>query len=290
MAVEVNFEDVYAGLLQRLLASRLREVNGRTGAGVRLLPAAESFVLDLSDQRLPVPGLRRTYARTAAAEVAWFLMGSRDVTWLRKYAPIWDKFVEEDGVTVDSAYGYRWRNHFGRDQLGDAIRALVNDPSDRRVFVSAWDPAQDGLGRAAKNVPCPVGFTLSIVDNHLNSSLLIRSSDVFVGLPYDVMGHAILMDCVASEIRERRRHGTMGRLLLGTMHVTLAHPHLYECHWEMAKVCVDGPRLGQPNTQLLGWASYDVCAKPEAFVDGYKQLHPWTAQPSLPNFKPEVVQ
>jgi thymidylate synthase len=176
-------------------------------------------------------GIRKTWPKTAAAEIAWFLLGRKDVDFIRSYAPIWDKFVEEDGQTVEAAYGYRWRNHFGRDQIDDAIKTLVSNKTDRRVFISAWDPGVDGLGVPSKNVPCPVGFTLSITDDKLNSTLLIRSSDVFVGLPYDVMGHALLMTAILASIRhESVSHG---RLQLGKMHVTLAHPHLYEPHLDM---------------------------------------------------------
>jgi hypothetical protein len=27
------------------------------------------------------------------------------------------------------------------------------------------------------------------------------------------------------------------------MHVTLAHPHLYEVHWDMAETCFSGPLI-----------------------------------------------
>ena len=252
-----QFHEVYPDLLEELLASPLVEVNARTGSEIRMLPGPTSFKLDMTDQLLPVCGVRRLYPRTAAAEVAWFVRGEQSVGWLEKYAAIWKKFVEDDGDTILAAYGYRWRRHFGRDQLADAVQALRDDPTNRRVYVTAWDAASDGLtAKGQRNVPCPVGFTLSVIGGLLHSALLIRSSDVFVGLPYDVMGHAMLMAALAASI------GLMG---LGTMHVTLAHPHLYAKHYEMARECL-GQNVVPDKPKLLSWNLASVEADPDGYV------------------------
>lgn len=261
------FRETYEELLMGLLRRGHLETNARTGAAIRVADPC-SFTLDLSDGRLPVCGIRRTYPRSAAAEVAWFLQGRKEVDFIRKYAPLWDKFVEDDGRTVAGAYGHRWREHFGRDQVWDAIQALDANPSDRRVFISAWDPGQDGLGRPSKNVPCPVGFTLSITGGRLNSTLLIRSSDVFVGLPYDVMGHALLMQAVLSSLnvlRLGRASHSPQPLSLGCMQVSLAHPHLYEVHREMA----EGALAACPSDETIlmpDWGVKRIVSLPDAYV------------------------
>lgn len=275
-----SFHHIYHDLLAQLMGEHVPiEVNKRTGEKVRILAGGHSFKLDLSPGRLPVTGTRRLYPRSAAAEVAWFLSGSRDVTWLQKYAPLWDKFVEDDGRTIDAAYGYRWRHHFGRDQVGAAYWALKADPSNRRVLVSAWDPGYDGLGaEGQKNVPCPACFTLSVVDGRLHSTLLIRSSDVFVGLPYDVMGHALMMDCFAESLGYD----------LGVMQVSIGHPHLYEPHWEMAETCLDDvePVLSSP--RLPNWTLNQVEADPDEYVARVLKLSKAVSWPTF-NPKPEVV-
>lgn len=276
-----KFERAYDDLLCGLLESPFREVNQRTGAEIKMLPGGCSFKLDLTDQRLPVTGSRKLFPHVAAAEVAWFIKGEQDVTWLRNYAKIWDKFTEDDGKTIEAGYGYRWRRHFGRDQLGLAVDALRTNPTDRRVWVQAWDPAGDGLGaKGQKNVPCPVGFTFSLIDNALHSSLFIRSSDVFVGLPYDTMGHAMLMAVVGASV---------GATCMGTMHVTLAHPHLYEHHYGMAEHCVrEGPTVvEQPG--LYAWDLKRVEADIDGFVWAYRKAAQAVAWPDY-NPRPEVVQ
>jgi thymidylate synthase len=282
-----GFRGIYEEILWKTLRRGHEERNERTGHTVRVYPLGPvSFSIDLGeDNTLPVVGNRKTFPATAAAEVAWMLMGTRDASFMLKHARVvWEKFVEPlhdyadnsypdhpiEFQGVKAAYGFRWRKHFGRDQLSLAVQALIRNPSDRRIWVSAWDPAEDGLGATGQlNVPCPVGFTLSIVDGRLCSALTLRSSDLFVGLPYDVMGHAMLMAVVAATLK----------IELGFMHFTLAHPHLYDSHFEFAEesMLVHGRRA---KVALVRHDLQVVEKDPEAFVALYKargQDEPWPA-------------
>lgn len=284
------FYDVYGALLAWTFQAPV-EANERTGTRVRVGRGGTAFRVDLSDGLLPTIGFRKTFPKSAAAEVAWYVRGEQDADFIRKYAPLWDKFVEplvkrEDLFNGDemmegvkSAYGYRWRRHFGRDQLRLAVEALRKDPSDRRVYVSAWDPAEDGLGaQGQRNVPCPTSFTFSVTGGELHSSLFLRSSDVFVGLPYDVMGHALLMDAVAHELRIRP----------GVMHVTLAHAHLYESHWELtAEALKQEPVV--PAMQLPGWSLSQVERDPHDYVQRYAEEAKQFQWPAY-SPRPEVIE
>lgn len=277
----IPFYDAYAAVLAWVLHGPV-ETNARTGVRVKVGRGGTSFRVDLSEGVLPTVGFRKTFPRSAAAEVAWYLQGTQDATFIRKYAPLWDKFVEElpsRVVGVKAAYGYRWRSHFGRDQIRLAVEALRKDPSDRRCYVSAWDPAEDGLGKLGqRNVPCPAAFTFSALGEELHSSIVLRSSDVFVGLPYDVMGHALLVDAVARELGLRP----------GVMHVTLAHAHLYESHWDMAAEMLRQEPV-VPELPLPGVALSGIEADPDGYVlsvAAEAKRHEWPAF----NPKPEVIE
>ncbi len=226
MSFSIAFHDTYRHLLTWLLSDACSEQrNARTGHAVKVGRGGTSFRIDLHDRILPTCGLRKTFPKSAAAETAWYVHGEQKITWMRRHAPLWDKFVEADGETIKAAYGYRWRHHFGRDQIALAIDALRRDSTDRRVYISAWDPREDGLGALGqRNVPCPTNFNLFILDGELHSALYLRSSDVLVGLPYDVMGHAYLMDAIATTLD----------VSVGVMHVTLGHAHLYDEHYAIA--------------------------------------------------------
>lgn len=287
MLSPVRFNWVYVQLLHELLCSTSEEVNERTGVKIKVLQGGQSFKLDLSDGMLDVLGTRKLWPHVGAAEAAWFLSGERDLSWFQKYSKAWDKFVEEDTSPpiVANAYGYRYRNHFGRDQIQGAIDSLRKNPTNRRVMVCAWDPSADGFDVPSKNVPCPTNFTLSVVGGRLHSAYFLRSSDVFVGLPYDVFTHTVLMSAIAESLG----------LPLGTLHITMAHPHLYESHWEMARGVVNewdslGPqgRAALERYELPMWSVEDILEDKDAFVQQVRAAAVTMDWPSF-NPRPDVI-
>lgn len=260
-----QFNGEYRRLLWSLLSDdwSVEELNQRTGHNVRSMRFGCTLYVDMTSGDLPLIDCRKTFPRSAAAETAWYVLGTQDPAFIDQYAKrMWDKFKEQDG-SVHAAYGHRWRRAFGRDQLNLAVQALRKNPSDRRVWVSAWDAGQDGLGaEGQKNVPCPVGFSLSIVDGKLNSTLVIRSSDVFVGLPYDVMGHAMLMAAVRAELDQLDP-------AFGVMTVSIAHPHLYDSHYEMAREALES-QATMPTIPLIDARLSAIEQDPHGFVRAWQ--------------------
>lgn len=261
-----QFAEIYYGYLNQVREFGVIETNKRTNSRIMLLAGGSSFKLSLIDGVLPTCGLRLTRPWVAAAELAWFLRGEQETTWVSHYTSIWDKFAQKDKAGrsyVEAAYGYRWRTYFGRDQLFDAMDALVSDPSNRRVMVCAWDPKFDGTPHGPRtNVPCPTHFTLSIQAGHLCSSLFLRSSDLFVGLPYDVMNHCMLMAAFARELG----------VPVGWVQFTMAHLHLYESHWAMADQAVKLSEFVVPNMPLdAGFSLRGIQDRPDEFVGAVRQ-------------------
>lgn len=300
----MTFQETYHALIVRLLDDAVSEVNARTNHTIRALPGGVSFEIDLSYCLLPVCGQRKTWPHVSAAELAWCLQGHNHIDWLRRHTKVWDDFADVtpcaecggDGMTspvdddassscrncggtgrtywLEAAYGNRWRNTFGRDQLECGINALRRDPSNRRVWISSWDPSEDRFddsetGIKQKTVPCPVGFTLSVMENKLNSSFMIRSSDVFMGLPHDVMRHSLLMAAVAQDL-------DVG---LGIMRVNLAHPHLYDSHWTMAANMLEQPII-EPGIILPPIGTKWIENNPDKYVETMKECAKYAQWPA----------
>lgn len=229
----VTMMQAYRSLFSELSDQGVEELNDRTKTKIMMLRGGHSFKLNLNN-RIPIAGNRKFYPHIAAAETAWQFMGTKDPAFILKKAPkLWSKFVENG--ELKTAYGYRWRKAFGRDQLELAVKELRDNPTNRQIWVQAWDPSNDGLGgEQPKNIPCPIGFAISRYKNshvdELHMSVFIRSSDVFVGLPYDVMSYALTLDAIAATV------GCIPK----TIHFTLAHPHLYEPHWDAVTACTVG--------------------------------------------------
>lgn len=270
--------EAYRGLMTELHHHSVVETNARTNTRIKLLRGAWAFRLDLLSGRLPVPGNRKYFPHVAAAEVAWQLLGTKDPSFIMRHAPkVWGKFIE-DGE-LKTAYGYRWKEHFGRDQLDMAVRELVENPSNRQLYVSAWDPSSDGLGgKQPLNIPCPVGFAISRFIDDLHMSVHVRSSDTFVGLPYDVMGYALMLDAIAAETGCRP----------ATLAFTLAHAHIYEPHWQMNDKSVGTTWVTGCEPNLPGWSISRIVADPDGYVEVVKGLAKRVGSNSW-NPLPEVV-
>lgn len=289
-----GFYEQYKRLMGLLLSHGVTDRNERTGHDIRVLRGGYSFAIEMEPGVIPVPGTRKVWPRSAAAEVAWWTTGSQSVGFISKYAPLWDKFTEDDGDTIAAAYGYRWKEHFGRDQLALAVDQLYKDPSDRQIIVCAWDPASDALGAAAKkNVPCPLLFHLNSLPvmgrrREVCMQVLKRSTDCFVGLPYDVLGYALLQQAIVTELNERANK-LINRWVLGTLTFHMDHPHLYDSHFQATRDMLRAkhdfiePRM--PKT----WSLSSIEKAPDMYVEHVGVIQKKMAQPAF-DYKPEVIE
>ncbi len=219
------YDQIYKDILKKLLTEGIREVNERTGHEVASLPGV-NFSIDLEKDGFPLLTLRKIPIKMFVAEQLWFIAGLRKPgDFLRDYTKIWDSFTNP-GDTLTVAYGYRWRKHFGRDQLGMLVSLLEKEPSSRHGVVVTWDPSSDGLGDVKKaNVPCPYTFTVNILGGRLNLHNMVRSNDMVLGNPADVAGFALLQCILAQRLGVRP----------GVYTHSISHAHIYDIHYEAAE-------------------------------------------------------
>ncbi|MDP3661415.1 MAG: thymidylate synthase, partial [bacterium] len=220
-----KFDEIYQGLVRRIMTEGVAEVNQRTRHETRAIPGMH-FSVDIEKDGFPLLTLRKIPIQMFVAEQLWFISGGRKPEdFLREFTKIWDDFTNP-GDVVTVAYGYRWRKHFGRDQLGLLVKLLEKDPSSRHGVVVAWDPAGDGLGGAIKkNVPCPYSFTVNIIGGRLNLHNIIRSNDVILGTPSDVAGFALLQCILAQQLGVRP----------GIYSHSISNAHIYDTHYFAAE-------------------------------------------------------
>ncbi len=228
METKLNEFDIqYRALLKKILDIGYAEKNERTGHVCQALPG-ETIKIDLS-QGFPLLSLRKIPLKIFIAEQIWFLTGQKDLAFLQKFTKIWDDFSESDN-SVSSAYGYRWRQHFGRDQIKGLIDLLQREPSSRHGVILMWDASDDGLanGTKKKNVPCPYTFTVQIIGGRLHLHLIIRSNDMILGNPHDTAGFALLAHLLAEKLK----------VPVGFLTISISNAHIYDIHFESARVLV----------------------------------------------------
>ncbi|MBU1132357.1 thymidylate synthase [Patescibacteria group bacterium] len=217
-----QFDELYKAGVLKIMNEGYDEYNERTGHTCKVIPGM-TFELDLG---FPLLTLRKIPLKIFAAEQIWYIMGSeKPEDFVNKFTGIWKDFTEEDG-TVPAAYGHRWRQAFGRDQLGMLVKHLKDQPGSRHGVVITWDPREDGLGgeKSKKNVPCPYTWTANIIGNKLHIHSIVRSNDMMLGCPHDVAGFALLLAILAAKIGVKP----------GKLTHSISNAHIYDTHYQQA--------------------------------------------------------
>jgi thymidylate synthase len=246
-----TYDIIYKNLLERILNEGFREKNNRTGHEVAAIPGAH-FSLDIEKDGFPLLTLRKIPIKMFVAEQIWFISGARKpADFLREFTKIWDAFTNPaDVVTV--AYGYRWRKHFGRDQLGLLVKHLKNDLTSRHGVIITWDPSSDGLGGTGKkNVPCPFAFTVNVIGGRLNLHNIVRSNDMVLGFPADVAGFALLQCILAQKLGVKP----------GIYSHSISNAHFYDNQYDAVKEMLSRTNDHKPIHLTLPKNAYDRAEK-----------------------------
>lgn len=139
----------------------------------------------------------------AIVEVIGILNGRRDSGYLNFFNPVLSRY-SGNGTEYQGAYGFRLRLNAGFDQLERAANALRANSEGRQVVLQIWDPATDfptNSGEpAAPDIPCNICSLLKIRQGKLEWSQIMRSNDIFRGLPYNFVQFMTLQEVLAGWI------------------------------------------------------------------------------------------
>jgi thymidylate synthase len=234
-----NLEETqYLALLSDLLASEVKE--DRTGVGT-LSQFGSILKFSLEGGQIPLLTTKRVFFRGVVEELLFFIRGDRDSKKLEeKGVKIWTgnttrEFLDNRGLKdyeegdIGPMYGVQWRNFggthdpgFGVDQLQQAFDTIKNNPTSRRIIVSAYNPVEKHLGCLE---PCHMMFQFNVRDDKLDCLFYMRSIDTFLGLPFNIASYAILTHLMAKATG----------LKAGNLVFQGGDTHLYKTHIEQAK-------------------------------------------------------
>lgn len=168
---------------------------------------------DLSES-FPLLTTKDVFWRGVAEELIWFVKGETNAKLLSdKKIRIWDgnasrEFLDKIGLTereewdLGPVYGFQWR-HFGAeyktmhdsyegtgyDQLKAMIKTLKEDPSSRRILLSAWNPA--AIDKMALP-PCHILSQFYVSNGKLSCQMYQRSCDLGLGVPFNIASYSLL--------------------------------------------------------------------------------------------------
>ena len=172
---------------------------------------------------LTVPSRKLNYA-FMAAEAYWILTGDNRVSSIAPYNQRIAQF-SDDGETFFGAYGPKIRS-----QLEYVVRKLTEDRDTRQAGLTLWRENPP----PTKDVPCTVAMWFQIRGSELNCHVFMRSSDMWLGIPYDVFNFSMVAYYVCSLLNSAQPW-----LSPGTLFLTAASSHLYMENVDAAIECVN---------------------------------------------------
>jgi thymidylate synthase len=159
-------------------------------------------------------------------EAMWMLAGRNDGEFLDYYIKDFSKkFGNQNGIITD-AYGYRWRQQFGHDQLLEIIQQLKQDLTTRQAVLQMWDDDLQAKGPK----PCNLVATFRIRKDKLDMTVFNRSNDLIWGCcGANAVHFPILQEYIASMVGVK----------MGEYWQVTTNLHLYQEHIEMLGNCIE---------------------------------------------------
>ena len=235
----------YQNILQDILLEG-KEKGDRTGTGT-ISVFGKQIRHDMSEG-FPLLTTKKMAVKTMMTELKWFLKGDTNIKYLvDNNCHIWDgdaykAYSHKDKLTqkefiqkiksdwkfarnygdLGPIYGKQWRNWDGKDQIKELIKNIKENPTSRRLMVSAWN-----VGELEDVVlpPCHYGFQCYVNDGKLSLMWNQRSVDTFLGLPFNIASYGTLLLLLCQETN----------LEPGELIGNLGDTHLYKNHTEQAE-------------------------------------------------------
>jgi len=247
-SVFLHDEYQYLNLIREIIEKGVAS-DDRTGVGTLAL-FGTTMRYDLR-KSFPLLTTKRVFWRGVLEELLWFVKGDTNGKHLSdKGVKIWDgngsrEFLGKRGLPhreegdLGPVYGFQWR-HFGAkyvdmhadysgqgvDQLADCIHKIKHDPTDRRILLSAWNPAD--LNEMALP-PCHMFCQFYVANGELSCLMYQRSADVGLGVPFNISSYALLT-CMMAQVCG---------LKPGEFIHNMGNTHVYKNHVEPLKTQLD---------------------------------------------------
>lgn len=243
----------YLDLLADVLENGKRK-SDRTGTGT-VSVFGRQLRFDLSEG-FPLVTTKRIHLKSVIHELLWFLSGRTNIRYLQENGvTIWDAWADDHG-NLGPVYGAQWRSwdvpesDYGPpiDQIWEIIDSIKSNPDSRRHLVSAWNVSDI---RYMKLPPCHFAFQFYVEDGKLSCMFSMRSTDVFLGLPFNIASYALLTHMIAQQCD----------LEVGELIYSGGDVHIYENHIE--QVVEQLTRTPKPLPQLV------IKRKPHS-INGYQ--------------------
>lgn len=198
----------------------------------------------------PLLTTKRVFFKGVVEELLWFLRGSVNSKELEeKGVNIWKgnssrEYLDANGFNdyeegyLGPIYGFQWRNFNGKvDQLRYLLEEM-NKENSRRILLNAWNPCQ--LNEQALP-PCHLLYNFYKGNNNdISCMMYMRSSDLFLGLPFNIASTALFTYIIAKVCGYNLRE----------IALSLCDCHIYEEHLEAVDIQLKRTPLSFPQLKI----------------------------------------
>ena len=184
-----SMNDIYRQLCGKI------SVQGREAAGTKEILNGGFTLLDITDN---IATARTGHSLPyMLGGLAWYFTGREDVEFISKFSPFRER-IGGDGVTNRPAYGAIAFNRYGFDQVAQVIDTLERDPYSRRAVIDFDVPNPERF--ETKDDIRAIALVFELRDGKLDCTGIMRSDDVWLGTPYDVVFFTELQKHIANEL------------------------------------------------------------------------------------------
>jgi len=248
------------------------------------------FGIIITFDKFPLLTTKKMFTRGIIEELLWFLRGSTNAKELQeKCVYIWDgnssrEYLDSVGLhhyaegELGPVYGWQWRkfgkaynneninglnndNNEGFDQIKYVLEELMKPDNSRRAVLSAWNPSQ--LAEMALP-PCHMIYTFYKDNSGLSCLMNMRSSDLFLGLPFNLASTAILTHIIAKVLHISN---------VAKISIVITDAHVYKEHIDAVNTQIkndcmppptfnikkDAPPISSSLNEKLAWIEGLTC-------------------------------
>ena len=169
------------------------------------------------EEGFPLLTTKKVHLKSIIHELLWFISGDTNIKYLvDNDVRIWNEWqyekyknsaeyqgedlkefaakVKESAEFADKwgnlgpVYGHQWRNFNGVAKLENLVNDLKNNPTSRRLIISAWNPAEI---KDMALPPCHAFMQFYVNNGELSCQLYQRSADIFLGVPFNIASYSL---------------------------------------------------------------------------------------------------
>lgn len=251
----------------------------------------ESLRFDISNGTVPLLTTKRVPLKACIEELLFFCRGDTDTKILdERGVKIWNanssrEFLDKRGLfnykegIGGPIYGWQWR-FFGAkysqafadtslidtskiggvDQLENVLHQLKTDPFSRRIIISAWNPVDlDKMILPACHYSIQFYVEEKNGEKYLSALFNMRSSDVFLGLPFNIASYSILLHILAKKAGMKTKEivYTGGDVHIYKNHIDQMKEQISRTPRPFPKIHLD-PQLEYINWEYIKYSNFEL--------------------------------